>query len=163
SRAGRAPGKPQRIAPGARVGESVELLAPPPGVAISVAKNMPVLDAERIPLEQVLLNLIANAVKYAGADRDEPRVSLGCRDLGDAFGFAVQDDGPGIAPECHERICGIFQTLAARDKVEGTGIGRSVVKKIIEARGGRIALESAPGCGATFKFTWPKRLNKRIE
>src|SRR5690606_29316584 len=116
-----------------------------------------------VPLQQVFLNLIANGVKYAGADRDEALVSVDWRDLDDAFEFAVQDDGPGIAPEFHERIWGIFQTLAARDKVEGTGIGLSVVKKIIEARGGRVSLESAPGGGATFRFTWPKQLRKRAE
>jgi signal transduction histidine kinase len=68
----------------------------------------------------------------------------------------VSDNGPGIAPEYHERIWGIFQTLAPRDKVEGTGIGLSVVKKIVESRGGRVSLESEPGHGATFRFTWPK-------
>lgn len=162
SRAGRARGRAQSIDTGALVGEIVELLAPPPGVSISIPKDMPVLDADRVPLEQVFMNLIANAVKYAGADRDEAHISIGWRDLGDAFEFAVQDDGPGIAPEFHERIWGIFQTLAARDKVEGTGIGLSVVKKVIETRGGRVSLESAPGHGATFKFTWPKRLKERI-
>ena len=163
SRAGRALGKPERIDTAALVGEIVELLSPPPGVRISVAKDMPVLDSDRVPLQQVFLNLIANGVKYAGADRDEALVSVDWRDLDDAFEFAVQDDGPGIAPEFHERIWGIFQTLAARDKVEGTGIGLSVVKKIIEARGGRVSLESAPGGGATFRFTWPKQLRKRAE
>jgi signal transduction histidine kinase len=163
SRAGRVVGKLQRIDTGALVGEIVELLAPPPGVTISVAKDMPVLDAERVPLEQVFMNLIGNAVKYAGADRQEAHVSVSWRDLGEAFEFAVQDDGPGIAPEFHERIWAIFQTLAARDKVEGTGIGLSVVKKVIETRGGRVSVESAPGRGATFRFTWPKRLKERIE
>jgi signal transduction histidine kinase len=51
----------------------------------------------------------------------------------------------------------MFQTLATRDKVEGTGIGLSVVKKIVESRGGKVSLDSAPGKGATFRFVWPKR------
>jgi signal transduction histidine kinase len=69
----------------------------------------------------------------------------------------VRDDGPGIAPQYHEKIFVIFQTLAARDKVEGTGIGLSLIKKIVESQGGRICVESAEGAGTTFRFTWPKR------
>jgi signal transduction histidine kinase len=68
----------------------------------------------------------------------------------------VSDNGPGIAPQYHDRIFGIFQTLEARDKVEGTGIGLSVVKKLVESRGGRVWLESEAGQGATFRFTWPR-------
>lgn len=69
--------------------------------------------------------------------------------------FAIADNGPGIPPQYHERIWGMFQTLASRDTVEGSGIGLSVVKKIVEARGGRVSVESQPGQGATFRFTWP--------
>lgn len=123
---------------------------------------MPVIDAERVPLEQVFMNLIANAVKFAGADRDRAHVTVGWLDAGEDFEFTVHDDGPGIAPEFHERIWGIFQTLAPRDRVEGTGIGLSVVKKVIETRGGRVSVESVPGHGATFRFTWPKRLQERF-
>jgi signal transduction histidine kinase len=54
-------------------------------------------------------------------------------------------------------VWGIFQTLAARDKVEGTGIGLAVVRKIVESRGGRAWVESTPGAGATFRFTWPRQ------
>jgi signal transduction histidine kinase len=68
----------------------------------------------------------------------------------------VRDNGPGIAPQYHERIFGIFQTLEARDKIEGTGIGLSVVQKIVEAKGGRVWVESDVGRGAKFKFLWPK-------
>jgi signal transduction histidine kinase len=70
--------------------------------------------------------------------------------------FSVADNGPGIAPEYHARIWVIFQTLRARDEVEGTGIGLSVVKKIVETRGGSVRVESAVGQGATFFFTWPR-------
>jgi PAS domain S-box-containing protein len=156
SRAGRVRNAPEPVDTGALVREVIELLAPPPEVEFDVCEQMPVLEAERVPLQQVFLNLLGNAVKYGRAERDDVTVCLECRDLGDAFEFAVRDNGPGIDPEYHERIWGIFQTLAARDKVEGTGIGLSIVKKVIETRGGRVALESAPGRGATFRFTWPK-------
>lgn len=67
----------------------------------------------------------------------------------------MSDNGPGIAPAYHERIFGIFQTLHPRDAVEGTGIGLSLVRKIVESRGGRVWVESAEGAGATFRFHWP--------
>ena len=84
-------------------------------------------------------------------------IRIGWRDVADCFEFTISDNGPGIAPEYHDRIWGIFQTLAARDKIEGTGIGLSVVQKIVESRGGKVSLEkSAPGEGATFRFVWAK-------
>jgi signal transduction histidine kinase len=145
---------------GALVREVVELLAPPPNVVIEVQPDLPVVDAERVPLQQVFMNLIGNAVKYAGAAREDVRVRVECRSRRDAYEFSVADNGPGIAPEYHERVWGIFQTLQARDKVEGTGIGLSVVKKIVETRGGHVWIESTAGegdhAGATFYFTWPK-------
>jgi signal transduction histidine kinase len=74
---------------------------------------------------------------------------------GSSYEFAIADNGPGIAPEFQDKIWGIFQTLEPRDVVEGTGIGLSVVKKIVESKGGRVWVESQAGGGATFKFTWP--------
>ncbi len=156
SRAGRALRAPEQVDTGVLVREAIELLAPPAGVAFEVATDLPTVEAERVPLQQVFLNLIGNAVKHGRTARPEVTVRVEWRDLGDAVEFAVADNGPGIAPEYHERIWGIFQTLVPRDKVEGTGIGLSVVKKIVESRGGRVALDSTPGQGATFRFIWPK-------
>jgi signal transduction histidine kinase len=140
---------------GALLREIVELLAPPADVAIVIGREFPVLETERVPLQQVLLNLISNAIKYNRRAGAEVRVDAVMTD--GTWTFSVADNGPGIAPEFHERIFGIFQTLEARDKVEGTGIGLSVVKKIVEARGGRVTIESEVGSGATFRFTWPER------
>jgi signal transduction histidine kinase len=120
-----------------------------------VQPGMPVLHTERLPLQQVFLNLVSNAVKYGGPG---VRVEVSAHDAGQGgHHFTVRDDGPGIAPEYHERIFAIFQTLAARDKVEGTGIGLSIVKKMVESRGGQVWVESAPGRGAAFHFLWPAR------
>jgi signal transduction histidine kinase len=143
---------------GALLQEVIELLAPPPHVRIRVAPDMPTVSAERVPLQQVFMNLIGNAVKHAGAGRESAAIDLDWRRVGDTIEFAVRDDGPGIAPEFHERIWGIFQTLAPRDKVEGTGVGLAVVKKIVESRGGRVSLDSTPGSGAVFRFSWPRTL-----
>ena len=154
SRAGRVRTQPERVDIGALVQEVVELVAPGEGVTVEVQPGMPTLETERVPLQQVFMNLISNAIKYTRAERPDVQVRVAWRRAGDAYEFTVADNGPGIAPEYHERIWGIFQTLQARDKVEGTGIGLSVVKKIIESRGGRVTVESAAGEGATFRFTW---------
>jgi PAS domain S-box-containing protein len=154
SRAGRMRSRPERVDVGRLLAECVELLAPPPEAVVEVEPGMPVLRTERVPLQQVFLNLLGNAFKHARSS--DMRVKVGVREVDAFWEFSVSDNGPGIAPEHHERIWGIFQTLRARDELESTGIGLSVVKKSVEARGGRAWLESAPGQGATFRFTWPK-------
>jgi PAS domain S-box-containing protein len=158
SRAGRILATPEPIDTGVLVREIVEMLAPPAGVTIEVQESLPTLMADRVPLQQVFMNLMGNALKYAHAERPDVMIRVTWQDLGDAFAFAVSDNGPGIPPQYHDRIWGIFQTLEARDKVEGTGIGLSLVKKVVETRGGRVSVESTPGQGATFGFTWPKNL-----
>lgn len=155
SRAGRLGTEAERVDVGALLREIVELLAPPPEVTIVLARDFPVLMTDRVPLQQVFLNLITNAIKYAR--RPDTHLRVGAALIDGTWAFSVADNGPGIAPEYHARIFGIFQTLEARDKVEGTGIGLSVVKKIVETQGGRVTVESAVGTGATFRFTWPER------
>ena len=156
SRAGRVMKSPEAVDTGTLVREVIELLAPPTEVTIQVPPQMPTLNAERVPLQQVFLNLIGNAVKYTRAERPDPVIRIDWHDAGDAFEFSVSDNGPGIDPEYHERIWAIFQTLEPRDKVEGTGIGLAVVRKIVDTRGGSASVESAPKQGATFRFIWPK-------
>jgi signal transduction histidine kinase len=84
---------------------------------------------------------------------------------GDFYAFAVKDDGPGIGAQFHDQIFEMFRTLRPRDQVEGSGMGLAMVRKHIELYGGTLRLESAPGCGSTFRFTWPKlqQLRKRLE
>ncbi|HEV2734683.1 MAG TPA: ATP-binding protein, partial [Longimicrobiaceae bacterium] len=152
SRAGRVREKPEPVEVGALLDEVLDLLAPPESVVVEVGP-MPTLVAERLPLQQVFMNLVGNAVKYTR--RPDARVEVTAEQRGAFQEFAVRDNGPGIAPEYHDRIFGIFQTLAARDKVEGTGIGLSLVRKLVESRGGRVWVESAEGEGAAFRFLWP--------
>lgn len=135
------------------VEEVVDLLSPPPGVTVEVAPDLPVLVTAKLPLQQVFQNLIGNAIKHGGP---AVRIRVSCEARGGTYEFAVADNGPGIAPQYHERIFGIFQTLASRDKVEGSGLGLALVKKIVEHRGGRVGVVSDEGQGATFFFTWPK-------
>ena len=154
SRAGRMRAKPERVDVDALVKDVIELIAPPARVQISVMPGVPPIDTERVPLQQVFINLIGNAIKHAGAER--PLIDVTWTDQSAWLEFAVADNGQGIAPQYHDRIFAIFQTLEARDRVEGTGIGLSVVKKIVEAQGGRVWVESEVGKGATFRFLWPK-------
>ncbi len=160
SRAGRVGTDAERVDVAALLREIVELLAPPADVKVVLGREFPVLDTERVPLQQVFLNLIANAIKYS--QRAGAIVRVDAAMTNGTWTFSIADNGPGIAPEFHERIFGIFQTLEPRDKVEGTGIGLSVVKKIVESRGGRVTLESAADAGATFRFTWPERPTEEI-
>jgi two-component system sensor kinase FixL len=154
SRAGRMKAKPETIDTGALVKEVVDLISPPESTRIEIASGMPTIRTEKIPLQQVFMNLLGNAIKHTA--NGNPQVAVAWSDAGPFYEFTVRDNGQGIAPQYHERIFGIFQTLEARDKVEGTGIGLSVVQKIVEAKGGRVWVESELGKGATFKFLWPK-------
>ena len=153
SRAGRIREKPEHVDVAKLLGESVELLSPPPETEIVIGPVMPTIETERVPLQQVFMNLIGNAIKYN--QRPGARVEITVQPAKGMHQFSVADNGPGIAPQYQEKIWQIFQTLAARDKVEGTGIGLSVVRKIVEARGGKAWLESEVGRGSTFHFTWP--------
>lgn len=135
--------------------EVIDSLAPPPEFTITVMPEMPTLWIERVPLEQVFANLIGNGIKHH--HRKDGEIVISAQEHTDCYEFVVADNGPGIAPEFHEKVFVMFQTLEPRDKVESTGVGLAIVKKIIEDKGGTIVIESAPSQGATFRFTWPKQ------
>jgi PAS domain S-box-containing protein len=154
SRAGRVRDKIETVDVDLLVRETIDFLAPPASVRFEVVAPMPVLHTERLPLQQVLMNLIGNAIKYSRGEGAE--IVVRTEDDGAFVRFAIADNGPGIAPQFQDRIWQIFQTLAPRDKVEGTGIGLSVVRKLVDSRSGRAWLESETDRGSTFYFTWPK-------
>jgi len=136
------------------VADTIDSLAPPPGFLIDVARNMPTLFTNRLELGQVFANLIGNAIKHHGSNNGH--ISIRVQDTGRFFEFTVSDDGPGIAPEYHQKIFLMFQVLSIKDDRRDTGIGLALVKKIVQERGGFISLESREGEGANFRFTWPK-------
>jgi signal transduction histidine kinase/CHASE3 domain sensor protein len=135
--------------------EVIDSLAPPDSVQVEIAPEMPTFKTKVILLRQVFANLIGNAIKHH--DRSDGHVRISVQDQGNWYEFAVADDGPGIDPIYHDKIFTIFQTLQARDTKESTGIGLSIVKKIVETEGGTIRLESQEGKGAAFYFTWRQR------
>jgi PAS domain S-box-containing protein len=122
---------------------------------VTVTGPMPELEGDPIQLGQVLQNLIGNAIKFHG--EKPPHIWVKSERKGGDWLFSVRDDGIGILPEYHERIFVIFQRLHSREEYAGTGIGLSVVKKVIERHGGKIWVESkgVPGEGTTFFFTLP--------
>lgn len=154
SRADRLHGQPTLVDSRALVQSVVQLFAPASTFQIVLPPTMPHFLTVRVPLETVFRNLIGNAIKHH--QRPDGTIIIGAMDGEQQVTFTVSDDGPGIDPEFHERIFGMFQTLRPRDQVEGSGIGLAIVKKIVESLGGKIAVESTGGQGATFRFTWPK-------
>ncbi len=136
--------------------EIIDLLNPPPHVVVRVQNNMPVFETKKVLLQQVFINLISNAIKYNSSESGMVNVLM--NDQQNYFQFVVQDNGIGIAPEYHQKVFEIFQTLESRDKVEGTGIGLAIIKKCVDDMGGKITLESSEGMGARFTFTWPKQI-----
>jgi len=129
-------------------------LVVPPDFRLELSPDLPTFVTDRLGLQQVFTNLLSNAVKYH--HRGAGRLEVSCRDLDGFYEFRVQDDGPGIAPEYHQKIFMLFQTLRDRHTAESTGIGLSIVQKIIDEHHGKIRVESAAGQGAGFIFTWPK-------
>ncbi|TCJ14527.1 HAMP domain-containing protein [Flaviaesturariibacter flavus] len=125
------------------------------GAHVELSPALPLLYTERLPLFQVFSNLVGNAIKYN--DKIQPRILVYHNEYAEHYEFFVQDNGPGIAPAYHRKVFGIFQTLGERKGVESTGVGLAIVKKILEARGEQIRLDSETGQGSVFSFTWKKK------
>ena len=115
---------------------------------------LPKVCADEVQVLQLFQNLIGNAVKFRA---EAPlRIAVTAEDQGGAWCFAVTDNGIGIEPKFAKRIFLVFQRLHTREAIEGSGIGLSICKKIVERHGGRIWVEPAPGGGSRFCFTLPK-------
>lgn len=154
SRAGRLHEEKVQINVNDVVHEVIAMLAPPASVDVRVEPVLPTLIGEPTRLHQVFQNLISNAVKFL--DKPHGQIRIGCTDDGPCWRFSVADNGPGIDAQYFDKIFQIFQTLSPRDERESTGIGLTVVKKIVEEWGGRVWVDSVVGQGSTFSFTVPK-------
>lgn len=120
--------------------------------------SMPALRVDDVQFTQVAQNLLSNAIKYR---RDEPpRIRVEAHRGSDKWTFSFRDNGRGFNQEFAERIFGLFQRLG-NDSVEGTGMGLSIVRRIVERHGGRIWAESIEGIGSTFYFTLPVALESK--
>ena len=154
SRAGRSKGAFGIIDSGAMVRDVVALIGPPESIEIEIGKELPTLESFPVPFELVLRNLVSNAVKHM--DQERGRVEISAVEDGPFIAFTVADSGPGIPEEFRERVFEMFQTLAPRDEVEGTGMGLAIVRKVVESEGGRITVSDNGDRGVRFTFWWPK-------
>ncbi len=157
SRVGRLMNEPKDIDFNDLVKETLELVhgrISQSEVSVSIAGDLPHVRGDYDRLLEVLQNLIDNACKFMG-DQDSPRIEIGQQGFErDMPIFYVRDNGIGIQPQFHDNIFGLFNKLDVH--TEGTGVGLTLVKRIIEFHGGRIWVESEPGRGTTFFFTLPK-------
>ena len=121
---------------------------------VMVGDKMPTIVADPAQLRLVFQNLISNGVKFA-REGVPPRVEVTSERQGEQWVFRVRDNGIGIDPKYTERIFGLFQRLHARGDYDGTGIGLTVTRRIVERHGGRISVESTPGEGSMFVVSLP--------
>lgn len=145
---------------GNEIAEDITILVnPPQGFSITASNSFKTLKIPKMPIEQVLFNLVNNAIKHH--DKTSGKINISVNDNNDHYEFSVSDDGPGIPEELQEKAFEMFQTLKSRDKVEGVGMGLALVKKIVTNQGGNISMTSAKGNGTNITFTWPKANNKK--
>jgi PAS domain S-box-containing protein len=154
SRAGTGPEASEPVDTSALVKEIADLLAPRPGFQVVAGAALPTIETMRTPLEQVVRNLIANALAHH--DADHGRIDVDAVDRGGMVEFRVVDDGRGVPVEVRERIFQMFFRLAPESGT-GSGLGLALARRLVERAGGRIWVEPAPGRGAAFCFTWPRR------
>ena len=141
-------------------------LSPPENFQLDLVGDMPMLWIQKTPLEQVLRNLMGNAIKHRqGADGI---LSVWVDELDDHYVFHVGDDGDPIPENLHSKMFEMFQTLRPRDEVEGSGMGLTISQKLVEAQGGKLLFRltdedaqinqrsNHPPVRNEFYFTWPK-------
>jgi len=136
--------------------EVIDMIAPPPQIELKIETDLPVVVGEKTRLQQLFQNLLSNAIKFM--DKPQGEIRVGRIEKGDEWQFYVADNGPGIETKHFAKIFQLFQTLAPRDEFESTGVGLTLVKKIVELHGGKIWVESNVGEGTTFFFTLPKEV-----
>ncbi|MBF0182809.1 MAG: hypothetical protein HQM06_00265 [Magnetococcales bacterium] len=142
------------------VSQVIDLLAPPAHITIHLENRLPVVMCEGVRMGQAFQNLLSNAIKFM--DKAQGHIRVTCVEEEGQYRFGIGDNGPGIPAKDHERIFQIFQTLHAGDAYGSTGIGLTLVKKIVELHGGEICVYSPPPgvdppVGTLFEFTLPKR------
>ncbi|HET9014045.1 MAG TPA: PAS domain S-box protein [Thermomicrobiaceae bacterium] len=160
SRIGRVDGEPETVPLGGVVAEVVEQLSDTiarRGGTVLTVGELPTVWGSRPRLVEALHNLVDNALHYTPPDRD-PEVRVAATDRGDRWEVMVADNGRGIPEVYHQRVLGMFQRLPGAEelKPDGTGLGLTIVARIVEVHGGQLWLESAESGGTTVHFTLPK-------
>jgi len=158
SKAGHLRNQKERINLKVHIPQIISMVSAPDNIEITIDNELPVVEFERTQIAQVFQNLLSNAIKYN--DKPHAQIRIGCVEEADNWKFSVADNGRGIEQENYEKIFRIYQTLEPRNEFKSTGIGLTLVKKIIETYGGTIWVESKLGQGSTFFFTLPKQENR---
>lgn len=109
----------------------------------------------KLNVNRIIQNLVENAIKYS--NKEIPLIEIGLIRKNQLIEIFVKDNGPGIAPQFHDKIFGAFQTLATKDVNESTGIGLAIVKKMVEENGAKITLTSDLNIGSLFSITWKSK------
>ena len=165
SRAGRPQGKQVPVNLDEFMSEMIAMVVPPPNITVTVENTLPTIICEEIHIMQLFQNLLSNAIKYM--DKEEGLIKIDCIEEESFYKFSVSDNGPGIEEKHFEKIFKMFQALSVKEEFQGTGVGLTVTKKIVELYGGEIWVESKVGEGSTFFFTLPINVvgskNDRIE
>lgn len=134
------------------VKEILKILYIPSHIEVKIHDNLPVVNADAIKLQQLFQNLISNAIKFI--DKPKGKIDINVKELPDYYQFSISDNGIGIEEKFHEKIFKIFYSL--NKSKDSTGIGLSIVKKIVNLHNGKVWLESQLGKGTTFYFTLKK-------
>ncbi|MVM34798.1 response regulator [Spirosoma sp. HMF4905] len=141
------------------VEQIARLLFPPKHITIQIHGPLPVMRTKKLKLQQVLQNLISNAIKYN--DKAEGLIEIGYRDFKNHVEFYVRDNGPGIAVDEQDMIFNLFQKSARNPDTtttveSSTGVGLSILKLLVEEQGGNVWVTSPPHQGSTFYVEWTK-------
>ncbi|GLB53438.1 hypothetical protein NBRC110019_24790 [Neptunitalea chrysea] len=144
----------EQVNTSAVIKEILQLVYIPANIKVNLDTEMPVIQAEKTKIQQLFQNLISNAIKFI--DKPEGVINIGIIPDKNVYKFYVKDNGIGIEQKYHEKIFEIFHSL--NKSKDSTGIGLSIVKKIVTLYGGDVWVESENGNGTTFYFT----INKKI-
>ena len=139
-------------------GEAKNYQNPDRPVKFIVKQELPTLIGDKIQLSQVMSNLISNAVKYN--DKKVCEITISSEEKPNSYEITFADNGPGIEPKYHEKIFEVFQTLSEKEIYDSTGLGLSIVKKILEKHKGSIRVESDGKLGAKFIIRYPKNAQR---
>ena len=133
---------------------AIQMVNKPEGFEIVVQPLYKTIELQPMPMQQIFMNLINNAIKHH--DKPQGIIYLGLEIHKDHYTMSVKDNGPGFEEKYYNQVFHLFKTLKSRDQVEGSGMGLAIVKKHINLAGGHIWIESTLGQGTSFYWTWPK-------
>jgi PAS domain S-box-containing protein len=153
SRAGRNPASSETIDLNLIVHDTIDLLTPPPHITVEITNPLPQVTLEYYKAQQIFQNLISNAIKFM--DKPIGRITITAAKECSDWHFTVADNGPGIDSRYFKKIFELFETLNNCNEAESTGVGLSLVKRIVESHGGAIWVESTVNIGTAFHFTLP--------